>query len=206
MMKAAIFGLCLFAVAVVLLTAGIRSLLMANQATSWATTEGTIMSSMCADYSDWDNGSSYFTHVNYRYTVAGMSYQGDRIAFGYSGGWWRKPNQKIADRLSSAKTVLVHYDPKKPSMSVLAYGLNGSIARTLFLGIWLLLVTAVVVLHAVRSRGTSGVFALSWGQNGFKILTQGVGGIVLLVVIGLVIGSLLSFRIDFGILSTLVTN
>ena len=205
-MKAAIFGLVLFAAGVVLLISGIRSVLMNNQALSWATTEGTIISSKCVDYSDWDNSSSYFTHVDYRYTVAGKSYQGDRITFGYSGGWWRRPNQKIADRLSSAKTVLVRYDPEKPSIAVLAYGLNGSTVRTLFIGTWLLLITAVVLLHAVRNRGTTGVLALSWGMNGFKILTQGVGGIVLLVLTGLVIGSLLSFTIDCGILSALVTS
>ena len=195
-MKAAIFGLCLFAVGIAVLSSGISSLVMDNQAQSWATTEGTIISSRCLDYSDWDNGSSYFTHVDYRYTVAGKSYQGDRIAFGYSGSWWRRPNQKIADRLSSAKTVLVRYDPDKPAMAVLSCGLNGSTVRTLFIGTWLLLVAAVVLLHAVRSRGTSGVLALSWGLNGFKIVTQGAGGIVLLVVIGLLIGSVLSLMID----------
>jgi hypothetical protein len=205
-MKTAIFGLCLFVVGVAILTSGIRSLLMDNHAMSWATTEGTIISSKCVDYSDWDNGLSYFAHVKYRYTVAGKSYQGDRIAFGYSGSWWQRPNQKIADRLSSAKTVLVRYDPDKPSMAVLAYGLNGSTVRTLFIGIWLLLLTALVLLHAVRSRGTSGVLTLSWGLKGFKVLTQGVGGIVLLVVTGLVMGSLLSFMVDVGILSTMVTN
>jgi uncharacterized membrane protein YGL010W len=92
-------------------------------------------------------------------------------------------------------------------MAVLAYGLNGSTVRTFFIGIWLLLLTALVLLHAVRSRGTSGVLTLSWGLKGFKVLTQGVGGIiVLLVVTGLVIGSLLSFMVDVGILSTMVTN
>ena len=91
-------------------------------------------------------------------------------------------------------------------MAVLAYGLNGSIVRTLFIGIWLLLVTAVVLLHAGHSRGPAGVLALSWGLNGFKILTQGVGGVALLVLTGLVIGSLLSFMIDCGILGTIVTS
>ncbi len=205
-MKAAIFGLCLFAAGVVILSSGISSLMMDNQAKSWATTEGTIISSKCVDYSDWDNGSSYFTHIDYRYTVAGKSYKGDRIAFGYSGSWWRRPNQKIADRLSSAKTVMVRYDPDKPSMAVLSYGLNGSMVRTLFIGIWLLLVSAVVSLRSVRSWHTAGMFALFWGRNSFKVIARGVGGIVLLVVTGLVIGLLLSLMIDLGILSTLVTS
>jgi hypothetical protein len=179
---------------------------MDNQAKSWATTEGSIVSSRCHDYTDLDNGFRYLTQVKYRYVVAGKSYEGDRIAFSYSGSKWRRPNQKIADTLSSAGTVLVRYDPDKPSMAVLSYGLNGSTVLTLFTGTWLLLLSAVVLLHALRSRGTTGALALSWGSNGFKIVTQGVGGIVLLAVIGMVIGALLGLTIDRGILSTLVTS
>jgi len=205
-MKAIIISLCFFAVGVGILYSGINNLMMANQAKLWPTTEGTIKSSKCVYYYVMSESSSYFTHVNYSYTVAEKNYEGDRIAFGYTGSWWRRPNQKIADRLSSAKAVLVRYDPDKPSMAVLSYGLNGSTAMTLFAGSWIMLVTAVIVLHAFRSQNKAGMLSLSCGQNRFKIIIQGVGGIVLLVVIGLVIvwiGGLLS---DCGILRTLVTT
>lgn len=206
-MKGVIIGICFFAVGVGILCSGINNLIIANQARTWPTTEGTIKSSKCAYYYVMNESSAYFTHVTYSYTVAGKSYQGDRIAFGYSGSWWRRPNQKIADRLSSAKTVLVRYDPDKPSMAVLSCGLNGSTVMTLFTGSWLLLMTAVILLHVFRSRrSNSGIPALSWGLNGFWIIIQGVGGIVLLVVTGLAIASLLGLIIDFGILSTLVTS
>jgi hypothetical protein len=204
-MKAIIISLCFFAVGVGILCSGINNLMMANQAKSWPTTEGAIKSSKCVYYYVMSESSSYFTHVNYSYTVAGKSYKGDRIAFGYTGSWWRRPNQKIADRLSSAKTVLVRYDPDKPSTAVLSYGLNGSTAMTLFAGSWIMLVTAVIALHALRSQSKTGMLSLSCGPNRFKIIIQGVAGIVLLVVTGLVIvwiGGLLS---DCGILSTLVT-
>lgn len=205
-MKTIIISLCFFAVGIGILGFGINNLMMANQAKSWPTTEGTIKSSKCAYYYVMNEGSSYFTHVNYSYTVAGKSYKGERIAFGYSGSWWRRPNQKIADRLSSAKTVLVRYDPDKPSMAVLSYGLNGSTAVKLFAGSWIMIVTAVIVLHALRSQSKTGMLSLSYGPNRFRIIIQGIGGIVLLAVIGLVIvwiGGLLS---DCGILSTLVTT
>ncbi len=205
-MKAIIISLCFCAVGVGILCSGINNLMMANQAKTWPTTEGTIKSSTCAYYYVMSESSSYFTHVTYSYTVAGKSYQGDRIAFGYSGSWWRSPNQKIADRLSSATTVLVRYDPDKPSMAVLSCGLNGSTVRTLFTGSWLLLMTAVVLLHVFRSRSKTGMLSLSWGLNGFRFIIQGVGGIVMLFVTGLAIASLLGLMIDFGILSTLVTS
>ena len=205
-MKAIIISLCFCAVGVGILCSGINNLMMANQAKTWPTTEGTIKSSKCAYYYVMSESSSYFTHVTYSYTVAGKSYQGDRIAFGYSGSWWRKPNQKIADRLSSATTVLVRYDPDKPSMAVLSCGLNGSTVRTLFTGSWLLLMTAVIVRHALRSQSKTGMLSLSWGLNGFRFIIQGVGGIVMLFVTGLAIASLLGLMINFGILSTLVTS
>ena len=206
-MKGVIAGICFFALGVGILCSGINNLMMANQAKTWPTTGGMIKSSKCVYYYVISESSSYFTHVNYSYTVAGKSYQGDRIACGYSGSWWRSPNQKIADRLSSAKTVLVRYDPDKPSMAVLSCGLNGSTVMTLFSGSWLLLMTAVVLLHVFRSRSnTGGMLALSWSLNGFRTIIQGVGGIVLLVVTGLAIASLLGLMIDFGILSTLVTS
>ena len=205
-MKGVIIGICFFAMGAGILCSGINNLIMANQAKTWPTTEGTIKSSKCVYYYVMSESLTYFTHVTYSYTVVGKSYQGDRIAFGYSGSWWRRPNQKIADRLSSAKTVLVRYDPDKHSMAVLSCGLNGSAVMTLFTGSWLLLMTAVVLLRVFLSTRNTGMLALFCGLKGFRIIIQGVGGIVLLVVTGLAIASLLGLMVDFGILSTLVTS
>lgn len=205
-MKAIILSLCFFAVGVGMLWSGIDDLRMANRAWSWPTTEGSITFSECKHYWVMSESSSYFTHVNYTYSVEGRSYKGDRVAFGYNGSWWRKPNQNIADRLSSAKTVLVRYDPDKPSTAVLSYGLNGSTVMTLFAGSWILLVTAVCVLHTRRPRSRTSTLSLSYGPKRFTIITQGVGGIVLLGGIGLVIACVGALLIDWGILSTLATT
>ncbi len=205
-MKAIIISLCFFAVGVGILTSGISNLMMANKAKSWPTTEGTIKSSKCVYYYVMSESSTYLTHVKYSYTVAGKSYEGYRIAFSYRGSWWRGPNQKIADRLSSARTVLVRYDPDKPSMAVLSCGLNASTAMTLFSGSWLLLISAAIGFRVRRPQSKSGMLALSLGPNRFRIIIQGVAGIVLFALAGLVIvwiGGLLS---DCGILSTLVTT
>jgi hypothetical protein len=208
-MKTIIVSLCFFAVGLVIIYNGIDSLMMANQAKSWPTTEGTIKSSSCEYYFDWsflNDGSFYFTHVNYSYTVAGTSYKGDRIAFGYTGSGWQGPNQRIADKLSSSKTVLVRYDPGKPSMAVLSCGLHGSIIRTLLVGTWIILVTAAVFRHIRRFRSTSGSISASWGSRPFKINIEGIGGIVLLVVVGVAVIALLGFFCDWGILSTIMTT
>lgn len=207
-MKTVILGLCFFTIGMVVFSFGIDSLMTGNQATSWPTTEGTNISSKCAYYFELDGllNSTYFTHVKYSYAVAGKSYNGDRVAFGYTGSWWRGPNQKIAERLSSARTVVVRYDPDKPSRAVLSCGLNGSIVRTLFIGSWIMLVTAVSVRYALRSQHKTGMLSLSWGSSQFRIMIQGVGGIVLLVVIGWVIAALAGLFCDWGILGTMVTT
>jgi hypothetical protein len=205
-MKAIIISLCFFAVGVGILSSGVSNLMMANKAKLWPTTDGTIKSSKCVYYYVMSEGSTYLTHVNYSYTVAGRSYEGDRIAFGYRGSWWHGPNQKIADRLSSARTVLVRYDPNRPSMAVLSCGLNASTVMTLFGGSWLLLISAAIGSRLRRPHSNSGMLALSFGPNLFRIIIQGFGGIMLLAVTGLAIvwiGGLLS---DCGILNTLVTN
>ena len=205
-MKAITISLCFFAVGVGILSSGISNLMLASKAKSWPTTEGTIKSSKCVYYHVMSESSTYLTHVNYSYSVAGQSYEGDRIAFGYRGSWWQGPNQKIADRLSSARTVLVRYDPDRPSMAVLSCGLNASTAMTLFGGSWLLLMSAAIGFRVRRPQSNTGMLTLSFGPNLFRIIIQGFGGIVLLAVTGLVIfwiGGLLG---DCGILSTLVTN
>ena len=205
-MKAITISFCFFAVGVGILSSGISNLMLASKAKSWPTTEGTIKSSKCVYYHVMSESSTYLTHVNYSYSVAGQSYEGDRIAFGYRGSWWQGPNQKIADRLSSARTVLVRYDPDRPSVAVLSCGLNASTAMTLFGGSWLLLMSTAIGFRVRRPQSNTGMLALSFGPNLFRIIIQGFGGIVLLAVTGLVIfwiGGLLS---DCGILSTLVTN
>ena len=203
-MKVIIISLCFFAVGGGILCAGINNLMTANQATSWPTTEGTITSSTCVYYYVMNECSSYFTHANYRYTVAGKSYNGDRIAFGYTGSWWRRPHQNIADRLSSSTTVLVRYNPDTPSTAVLACGLNGSTALTLYAGSWIMLVSSIAGFRALRSRNKAGMVALSSGPNRFTISIQGWAGIVLLVVAGMILGWSAGLLSDCGIISTLV--
>ena len=207
-MKAIIVSLCLFAIGIVIVGFAIDNLMMADRAKTWPTIQGTIKSSRCEFYCDMEDlKRSYVSHVNYRYAVSGKSYQGTRIAFGYSGSSWKRPYQKITDYLSSAKTVLVRYDPDKPSTSVLSYGLNGSIVERLFLGSWIMFVATAIWRYALQPRLRNESTSLSFGSSGrFSITVQGIGGIVLLGATGWIITSFLAFVIDIGILSTIITK
>lgn len=201
-MKAVAIGLLSAVVGLGFLASGLRSLTKSIAARSWPTTTGAIQSSVCQSYVDMDTvlfRRSYFAQVVYTYAVADGRYQGDRIAFGYSGSWWRWPNQKLADRLSSAGPVQVRHDPKTPSTAVLSHGLNGSIVLTLFTGSWILLVTFLAMRYASGTRDRSGFVAVSWGRTRLKTTISGMGGIVLLAVAGAMIASLLGLVVDLGI-------
>ncbi len=154
-----IFISLFFAVGFGILGYGIYSLVMSNKAKAWPTTEGYIKSCKLVESNDQEDGSnSFIVEVKYRYTVAGNRYQGERIAFGYSGSDGRKSHQEIKDKLSSAKTILVRYDPASPSQAVLSCGLNRStILLLVFGGFWLLLITGFTILWIVGSRCDTGV-------------------------------------------------
>ncbi|MFO1423550.1 MAG: DUF3592 domain-containing protein [Candidatus Competibacteraceae bacterium] len=138
---------------------GIYSLHASKQAKNWPTAEGKITTCELKESSDSD-GTTYRAVVRYSYAVAGRSYEGNRVAFGYSGSSSRTAHQEIVDRLSSAKTVRVRYDPADVTRSVLSYGLNRSTIFLLVFGAtWLLSVTGFTVLWSVESLSDTGILS-----------------------------------------------
>ncbi len=139
---------------------GIYSLVMSSQAKTWPTTDGHVEACDLTESSDSDGGTTYRVEVKYRYAVEGVSYDGDRISFGYSGSSGHGAHREILDRLSSAKTVLVRYDPANPSRAVLSYGLNRStVLLLLFGGTWLLFVIGFTLLWITSSMSDTGILS-----------------------------------------------
>lgn len=68
-MKPFLIGIFFYAVGGVIIILGINSMMKDSQAKFWPTVEGTVISSKCVYYASWDDGSSYFTHVKYQYSV-----------------------------------------------------------------------------------------------------------------------------------------
>lgn len=144
-----------FAVGFGVLGFGLRSVVMSYAARTWPTVWGRVESCELTSSSDSD-GTTYRAVARYSYTVGGVSYEGSRIAFGYSGSSGDAAHREIVGRLSSAKAVRVRYDPKKPSRAVLSCGLNRSILFTLIFGVtWLFFVSGFTLLWGVVSRSDS---------------------------------------------------
>ncbi len=138
---------------------GLYSLRASTLAKNWPTVEGRVLSCGLTESSGSDS-TSYRVQVTYSYTVDDRSFQGDRIAFGYGGSSGRAAHQEIADRLSSAKTVLVRYDPADAARSVLSYGLNRSTLFILIFGVtWLAFVTGFAVLFFLGAHSDDGILS-----------------------------------------------
>ena len=146
-----------FAIGFVILAIGLYSLWMSCLARNWPTTEGRI--TQCEVKESRDSSTTDFEAiVKYSYVVAGSTYEGDRIAFGYSASSLRSAHQEIADRLTGVKTVLVRYDPKDASRSVLTYGLNrATIILLVFGGTWVVFVTGLTLLCSTITQSDYGI-------------------------------------------------
>lgn len=205
-MKTTVIAFVLLVTGAVLLWMGAGSLAQGRRASTWGATPGAVVSARCVEYSDLENGRRFFTEVSYRYRVADREYHGDRVAYGYAGGWWQTPNQRIADRLSALDSVRVRFDPQHPSTAVLATGINGAIVLTLFAGAWLVLLGALVMRYARRPTDGPSSLRLEWGSGAPRVVALGAGRIWLLALAGWGMAAVLSALIHVGIVRELVAR
>ncbi len=148
-----------FAIGIALFIYGLRNYESARAAKSWPTVEGKILSCNLETHARHD-GSTYKTAIKYGYDVEGQHYEGDRIAFGYSGSNDYKEHQQIFDRLSKAKTVLVRYNPLEIKTSVLSYGINSSNFFIFIFSVsWLLIVSGVAISCVMSALGSFSVLS-----------------------------------------------
>jgi hypothetical protein len=153
----AIFFSVFFGIGFLILGIGLYSLRMSYLAKHWPTTNGEITHLEVKETRD-SKTTDFEAVVKYRYRVAGTAYEGNRIAFGYASSSLRSAHQEIADRLTGVKTVLVRYDPKNVSRSVLTYGLNRStILMLVFGGTWTAFVTGLTILCSTLMQSDYGI-------------------------------------------------
>ena len=91
------------------------------QSSRWPAVEGVITASR-----NWErdsSGSSRPSEVAYEYVVNGIAYSSKRVAFGSSFSNEKTGQDSIASRYPKDKKVLVYYQLKNPSVSVLEPGI-----------------------------------------------------------------------------------
>jgi hypothetical protein len=127
-----------YAVGLGILGYGIWSMQRSTAARDWPVALGTINSVNLESHTDSDNSTTHQVEISYSYTVSGVDYYSDQLAFGYAGSSSYQFHNEIYSELAPAKEVSVRYDPADPQTAVLSYGVHRSIKFFLTFGFtWL---------------------------------------------------------------------
>ena len=141
-----------FAVGLGMLGYSLHAIKKSSEVATWPVAPGRILSSEMTSSSSSD-GTTYRIKVAYDYSVLGQVYQGDRIAFGYSGSSGREAHQEILERLPAGRQVEVRHHPDKPHQAALGFGFHRSIKFTLAFSItWLLFTSGMALMFWLFSR------------------------------------------------------
>lgn len=136
-----------------LLGYGLVNARRSTPAANWPTAPGVLTHVELYDHPDAGGAGTTEVRVRYTYTVDGVAYAGDRVAFGYSASTGQEAHGDIHRKLKGAKAVDVRYDPENPGVSCLSYGVHRSILIVLgFAAVWLTFVLGVTALCWVFSR------------------------------------------------------
>ena len=100
----------------------LRELGRAVDSEQWPVVYGEVLDAgVDSDYSS--NTRMYKAVVRYRYTFAGVSHEGERVAFGGPlETSWRGPAQSVTESYPKGRRVKVRVSPADPSQSVLEPG------------------------------------------------------------------------------------
>ncbi|MFN2148626.1 MAG: DUF3592 domain-containing protein [Anaerolineales bacterium] len=104
------------------------SILRGQRSRSWPQVTGSVLSSSISTHESTDDDGSttttYGVDLIYRYSVGGQEYQGTRRTFTDVATSSRKRAVKILESYPQGATVMVYYDPQKPSSCVLEPGVG----------------------------------------------------------------------------------
>jgi hypothetical protein len=138
---------------------GMYCALKSRIASNWPTVSGEIKSCEIKKTTDVD-GDTYRVLVSYSYEVFGRQYQGDRIAFGYSGTNSHAEHASLYDKLSMARKVAVRFNPSNPAESALTFGLKMPMRVLVFGFMWVLFMTGFSILWKQSSHSSVWILTL----------------------------------------------
>jgi Protein of unknown function (DUF3592) len=110
------FGLIAFAIGVAVYVVQFRQGLRADASKRWPTSPGSIVSSALEQSPGkrW----RYRAAVQYRYRVAGKTYEANRVFWGGNEGR-QKHMASVISSYPAGSSVPIHYDPQNPAEAVL---------------------------------------------------------------------------------------
>jgi hypothetical protein len=114
------FGLCALASGLILV--GRTSIRRACQSEIWPKVEGVVLETAVAAIRQ-SGQQMYRPVLRYRYEVGGARYEGGRIKWSATVEFRKFSRARaMLDKYRAGQKVLVHYDPKRPSVAVLQPG------------------------------------------------------------------------------------
>jgi Protein of unknown function (DUF3592) len=132
--------LCFYIALYGMLFFSIWQLLKSISASKWPKTKGEIIYSGVEEEYD-SEGSTYKPHIEYKYSVNGKEYLSKIYAFGYMSSSFRFLSRNIVNSFPSKSSVLVYYNSKKHSESVLMAGIKlFHVVQILFLCVFLIII------------------------------------------------------------------
>lgn len=119
--KAFLGWLCVLLFCVASIAFELMGVRAAEQAQSWPSADGRILSSALQPGCGKDQ-RQLMPRVVYEYRARGLPYQGDRVAMDTDFCGWSRGGMEIVQAYRPGQAVTVYYDPSRPSRAVLRQG------------------------------------------------------------------------------------
>ncbi|WP_189072106.1 DUF3592 domain-containing protein [Deinococcus sedimenti] len=150
--------LLLLFVGAVLLGFGVWQSGQSLRAAGWPVATGTVTRSQAVPAGRLAERRGWRPEVQYTYRADGLTYRGERLNFFRLNTTSLRGARRILERYPVGQPVAVHYDPRRPSRSVLQVGLG------LSWPLWLLGAASLTLGGAVWWAGRGGE---RWGGQGW---------------------------------------
>lgn len=136
-----ILFLVLVAIGVGALIWGYGSYKKSQEAKSWPTTEGKVISSEVDSRFSRSKGgtrsrhkTNYSAKVLFEYDVDGKTYTSDKVSLAEYSSSVRSEAQQVVDKYPVNESVIVYYDPTNPEIAILEPGKLGGIVIPFIIG------------------------------------------------------------------------
>ena len=142
-------GLIFFGLGLWALIRAIFQFRTARASGEWPSIKGMVNESKVAVINT-RGGPQYLPHVKYTYTIEEREYTSQRIYVGHNWwtSWWTSSKERVQDQLQPYREnqpISVYYNPEDPADAVLEAGLTKGAWSTLFIGVMLTLLGAVIL-------------------------------------------------------------